>query len=105
MGCRSYKDFAPMALIWFDERTPSSRPSPQGEGEFSVSLKFARLVCRTRIRKTRDGQRLFLLPGGKVRMSASVPTISSRPQNQIWHYLARPVIPFPRVTLVSGFAR
>ena len=32
MGCRSYKDFAPMALIWFDERTPSSRPSPQGEG-------------------------------------------------------------------------
>jgi hypothetical protein len=55
----------------FLEGSPSSRPSPQGEGEsFAASLKNLRLGWPDGLPINGDAQKRFLLPGEKVRMRA-----------------------------------
>jgi len=54
--------------------TPALSPKER-ENRFPSHLKSCNWICRTAIRKTKIGLRLFLLLGEKVRMRASVSTI------------------------------
>ena len=66
MGCVSYKDFAPMALIGLMNALPHPGLLPKEKENRYPSHRNSRgWICRTGIRKTRDKQRLFLLPGGE----------------------------------------
>ena len=68
-SCRSGKEIGATKRVleeWF-YRSPSPRPSPPGEGEslrrwFEIACDWS---CRTVIRNTRNGLRLFLLHGGE----------------------------------------
>jgi hypothetical protein len=65
----------PQSYHWIENgfTTPSSLPSPQGEGESTAdSRKTARLSLPGSYPKSKDWLQLFLLLGEKVRMRADV---------------------------------
>lgn len=72
----SFIPFPSTCACQWVQRPSSSRPSPPRRGRIVCRLSgiSSDWICRTAIHKTRAGLRLFLLPGEKVRMGASVKT-------------------------------